>query len=289
MLADLSASWYWPFGSDEKPKPRVSELMEPASLLIDEASDLSSEGNISEAVEKYRKALEALDEVEAAEPERAQSPEFATLRTKRAYVSAAIDSLLLAQARDNARPVAVSDTTELERKLAEERGEKVAPAPKRDEGREMRDEGKEMRDEAVSATEKKKVEKPAAKSQRAKPKRRPNASLTPKERVMEAIGAGKYAEADRLLAEMLEERPNDAAALNLRAVKEIAEGKLGDAERTLDRAIQSNPRSHYAYYNMALLMLQADPPKVDGARRYYETGRMMGGPVDEGIEEAISK
>ena len=36
------ASWYWPFGSDDKSaKPRISELIEPASLLIDSAADLA--------------------------------------------------------------------------------------------------------------------------------------------------------------------------------------------------------------------------------------------------------
>jgi len=50
------ASWYWPFGSDEvdeRPK-RVSELIEPASLLIEEGSDLAAEGKTDEAVAKYR-------------------------------------------------------------------------------------------------------------------------------------------------------------------------------------------------------------------------------------------
>ena len=48
MLA--SASWYWPFGSDDDGKPlRVSELMEPASVLIDKASDLVEDGKIDEA------------------------------------------------------------------------------------------------------------------------------------------------------------------------------------------------------------------------------------------------
>ena len=32
VLADLSASWYWPFGDDEEAPPRLSELIEPASL-----------------------------------------------------------------------------------------------------------------------------------------------------------------------------------------------------------------------------------------------------------------
>ena len=102
-------------------------------------------------------------------------------------------------------------------------------------------------------------------------------------------GEGRYDEAGRIIAAMLSESPSDTAALNLRAVKETAEGRYRDAERTLDRAIQSNPLSHYAYYNMAVLMLQSEPPNVDGARRYYETGRAMGGPVDPGLEEAFSK
>ena len=283
VLADLSASWYWPFGDDEEAPPRLSELIEPASLLIDAASDLASDGKISEAVDKYREALNELDKIEAADPERAKTPEFATLRTKRAYVSAAIDSLLLSQARDNARPVAVCDPTELEKKLAAEKGA-AAAEPDQDEA---------ARPEAAAPSDpkiEKRAAKPVAKKKRHAPARqRPAANLTPKERAMTAIGEGRYKEADDIIAAMLAEKPDDSAALNLRAVKETAEGRYRDAERTLDRAIQSNPRSHYAYYNMAVLMLRSEPPNVDGARRYYETGRAMGGPVDSGLEEAFSR
>ena len=213
VLVDLPASWYWPFGDDEEAPPRLSELIEPASLLIDEASDLASEGKTSDAVEKYREALVELDKIEAADPERAQTPEFATLRTKRAYVSAAIDSLLLAQARGNARPVAVSDTTELERKLAEEKGEVVTAAPKQEPAQEAVELPKvaaapaDKADEtAVSAA---KAEKPAArpvaKKRRALAKARPEVDMTPKERAMKAIGEGNYDEAGRIIAAMLAE------------------------------------------------------------------------------------
>ena len=119
----VQASWYWPFGSDDdEAKPRrISELMEPASALIDEASDLAADGKVDESIAAYRKALVELDRVEAENPERAKSAEFATLRNKRAYVNAAIDTMLLSQVKANARAVAVSDTTELERRLAAER------------------------------------------------------------------------------------------------------------------------------------------------------------------------
>jgi tetratricopeptide (TPR) repeat protein len=123
-----SASWYWPFGSDddEKEQPRLSDIMEPASILIDSASDLADEGKTSEAVAEYRKALAELDRIELENPERAQTSEFATVRNKRAYVNAAIDSLLLTEARNNAKAVAVTDTTSLERRYASERAAKAA-------------------------------------------------------------------------------------------------------------------------------------------------------------------
>lgn len=125
LVGSVSASWYWPFGSDDEEVkvPRLSELMEPASVLIDEASDLAEDGQATEAVAKYRAALVELDRIEAENRERAKSPEFATLRNKRAYVNAAIDSLLMGQVRSNAKVVSVTDTTELEKKLAKERSE----------------------------------------------------------------------------------------------------------------------------------------------------------------------
>ncbi|MBQ2631640.1 MAG: hypothetical protein IJG13_18340, partial [Kiritimatiellae bacterium] len=138
IASGAAASWYWPFGSSDDasaPVRRLSELMEPASRLIDDASDLAAEGKSQEAVEKYREALAELDRIEAENPERAASPEFSTVRNKRAYVNAAIDSLLLAQVTANAKAVAVSDTTELEKRLAAEKaksaggGEAKAPAP----------------------------------------------------------------------------------------------------------------------------------------------------------------
>jgi len=285
-LAELQASWYWPFGDDdEQKKPRLSELMEPASLLIDDASDLASEGKISESVEKYRAALAELDRIEAEDPERAKAPEFATLRTKRAYVGAAIDSLLLVQARSNAKPVAVSDTTELEKKLAEERN----PAAKA--------EAEQAPERAVAKDSEPQAEAKAPKpaqvrkepAKRRRPSQRRDRALSPKEKVMNAIGDGDYAEADRIIASMLSEKPNNAMALNLKAARLSAEGRYRDAERALDQAIHSNPRSHFAYGNMATLILKSNPKNIEGARRYYETGRALGGPENSELEAAFAK
>ena len=86
---------------------------------------------------------------------------------------------------------------------------------------------------------------------------------------------------------MLVEKPNGAMALNLKAMMESAQGKLKEAERTLDQAIMSNPRSYFAYYNMAALVLQVDAANKKTAKRYYETGRAVGGPEDPQLEEAL--
>lgn len=262
------AGWYWPFGSDDvdekKKPPRLSELMEPASLLIDEASDLAADGKTTDAVDKYREALKELDRIERENPERVKAPEFSTVRNKRAYVSAAIDTLLMTEARYNAKAVSVSDTTELEKKLAAERNPQKAP--------------EKNKKTAVVA------EKPAEeKVVDVKPKK----PLTKSQQVLADIAKRDFNAATLLIKEMLVEKPNDAAALNLRAIKEAAEGDLKAAERTLDQAIQSNPRNHYAYYNMATLMLQISAANKDVARRYYETGRAVGGPVDANIERAL--
>lgn len=262
------ASWYWPFGSDDvdekKKPPRLSELMEPASLLIDEASDLAADGKTTDAVDKYREALKELDRIERENPERVKAPEFSTVRNKRAYVSAAIDTLLMTEARYNAKAVSVSDTTELEKKLAAERNPQKTP-----------EKNKKTAEVAEKPAEEKVVD--------VKPKK----PLTKSQQVLADIAKRDFNAATLLIKEMLVEKPNDAAALNLRAIKEAAEGDLKAAERTLDQAIQSNPRNHYAYYNMATLMLQISAANKDVARRYYETGRAVGGPLDANIERAL--
>ena len=268
----VQASWYWPFGSDEgeEEPQRISELMEPATKLIDEASDFAADGKVNESVETYRKALIELDRIERENPERAKGSEFATLRNKRAYVNAAIDSMLLSQVKQNARAVAVSDTTELEKKLAEERGEKSA-----------------QKSESEVVVEQRKVKNSAV---RLKPTTTAKSLAKPpteREQVIDAIANGDYATAESLIKEMLAKKPNGAMALNLRAAMEMRQGKFDVAEETLDQAIMSNPRNYSAYYNMAMLLLQKGVDNKASAKRYYETGRAMGGPENTDLEALL--
>ena len=268
LACGVQASWYWPFGSDDESadEPRISELMEPATELIDEASDLAADEKIDESVEKYRKALVELDRIEMENPERSKGSEFATLRNKRAYVNAAIDSMLLSQVQQNAKVVAVSDTTELEKRLAEERGEKSKSEVVVVQGRTT---NSTVRLNPTTTT------KPAAKP------------LTKRDQAIADIASGDYAAAELIVREMLEAKPNGAMALNLKAALEMKQGKFAEAERTLDQAVSSNPRDPSAYYNLALLLLQKDAGNKSSARRYYETGRAMGGAADPQLEALL--
>ena len=287
-VVSLEASWYWPFGSDDDDPPRLSELVRKSSELIGEASDLAAEGKVTEAVEKYQEALDELSRVEREHPELAEKVAGGTIKTKRAYVEAAIDSLLMNQVRENAKPVAVSDTTALERRLKEERGEKIAAptvveAPKEVAVRKVVETALARAKKAVAPQK-----KPVARAKKAT--RAPQTAQTPKtprDEAVKAISSGDYEKATRLIDALLNERPNDAAALNLRAVCAVSQGDARAAEAALDRAIQSNPRDYHAFYNMAILKLETRQDDRDGARRYYETGRALGGPRDEAIEEML--
>lgn len=310
------AAWYWPFGGndDEDAPPRLSELMEKASLLIDEATDLAADGKISGSVEKYREALEELNRVENENPERAATPEFASLRNKRAYVNAAIDSMLLTQAHENAKAVAVTDTTELEKRyeaLMAERRRKASSAAinGHDPEAEKPESDAEKLQEKASGRpkmesqlnrylkeERKRAKATAKAAAKVKAQREAMERLTemlvkePKNRKIrvalarEQFKRSEFGLAKDTLKRLLEENPSDAAALNLTAMCEAANGDTQSAERTLARAIQNNPRDYEAYYNMAVLKLQSGGSS-DAARRYYETGRAVGGPEDVDLEK----
>jgi tetratricopeptide (TPR) repeat protein len=238
--------------------------MEPASTNIDAAADFVADGNFTDAILRYERALAELDRIEREYEDSMHLPEFSTIKTKRAYVRAAVDSLKLKQVKDNARSVSVSDTADLEKKLAEERSSTKAPTP------------------AVSS------QKPVSQKVVSSPRvERSLKNLPPKQRVAAAIAKGDYEFADKEIALMLKMIPNDMVALNLKAAMESAQGKYKDAEKTLDQAIFSHPKSYHAYFNMARIKLAANPPDKDGARRYYENGRIYGGPQNKAIEAAL--
>lgn len=278
-VCTAGASWYWPFGGDAKPKPpRISELMEPATELIDNAADYAEDGDIDKAVEEYRKALAELDRIELENPDRADKPEFATLRNKRAYVNSAIDSLLLSQAQKNAASVAITDTTALEKEYAKRKADARAARSGRRPGR-VNDDTRFVNEGMGSV----KGEARRVKGEEVKGSRRARLQMA-----MEDLRDGDYDDALATVRELLREKPNDAAVLNLKARIESARGDLRAAEKTLDSCIQSNPKSYYAYYNMARLFLQVrGEAGATSAARYYRMGRDLGGPKDAALEDLV--
>ena len=289
------ASWYWPFGSDDdskkKDQPRLSELMAQASIAMDNASDLAAEGKVEEAVAEYRKALAELDRVERENPERAATPEFATVRNKRAIVNASIDSLYLAQARENARAVAVTDTTELEKRFAERRAERIATArgekksvtPRLESQLETYMAEERKRNDAVEqAAARIKTERTISELLEKDPKSRKARLL----QANEMINAGDPEGAIAKLDEVLADDPGDISALNMRAICEVTQGDAKAAQKTLVAAIKANPNDYHAFYNMTRLIMQTGGKKPT-AKRYYDTGRALGGPEDPSLEALL--
>lgn len=298
------AAWYWPFGSDdEKKPPRMSELMEESSILIDEAFDLAAQGKISEAVEKYKKAYEELEKLEFQYPDRAATSEFSTVRNKKAYVSTSIDSLLLKQASENARAVAVTDTTELEKRYEAEMKAKAAGQPAVDEDDEPEESKSATKENAPS--QHKKAEgvneaagAPARNAAAASERRGKIAKIAAenpanrKAKIMlavEDLKNGEFNAAELTIKELLAEKPNDVTALNLKAAVEAARGDYEKAKSTLHQLIQSNPKDHSGYYNLAKLIIKFEGAAGKAAaRRYYDTARKYyGGPKDAKLEELL--
>ena len=298
VVFPVQAAWYWPFGEDEDSpdaKPRLHRLLENANNLIEQAEDAALDGDAEKALELYNSALTNLVDVAAKNPDRAEKPEFAPLRNKIAATSAAIDSIRFAQVNQNIRAVAVTDTTELQKKYDEEQAKKKglkkpeekktqekkaeekgdAPKPKASEGSVDKPAAKKPEPPAVSAP----VKKPVA----AKPIK--IAGLDEKiQTALDEIQAKDYVAADLLLSDLEKARPNDLNVLILRAAAQNGLKYHLAARRTLEKAMRAHPKHYLPYYNLAYLMFKLEGEGAASARQYYELGRTLGGPQDLRLE-----
>lgn len=276
------AAWYWPFDFDpdstNKP-PRLHRLLEKANEYIELAEDEALDGNGDKAIENYRLALKELDRVEAENPDRAESPEFAPLRNKRATCSAAIDSIRFAQVNENRRAVAVSNTSDLERKWRIKHGLQT-----------LADEAFAKREAAkTNAAAQASSPVPAAATNAPSAKTPPGA-ISYDARLKEALAEvrkGDYATADRLLDGLEKERPDDLNLLLIRSAAQVGAGSLFAARRTLERAMKAHPKSYLPCYNLANLVLRLNE-NLAVARDYYEQGRALGGPRNEALERRLN-
>lgn len=261
------AAWYWPFDpDDEKKPPRLHRLLEKANDYIDMAEDESLHGNGDKAIENYRLALAELDKVERENPERAETPEFAPLRTKRATCQSAIDAIRFAQVNENTRVVSVTNTSELQKKWNRKHGI-VTPEEAAEE--------KRKKEEAEKAA--------AAKAGALAPELRAtyDAALADMRRK-------DYPAASQKLDALEKSSPEHLSLFLLRAALQVCQGQDFAARRTLERAARVHDKSYLPLYNLANLSLKIDDD-VDAARRHYERGRALGGPRNEALEKRLGR
>ena len=302
MAMPVRAAWYWPFGEDEDSpdaKPRLHRLLENANDLIEQAEDAALDGNAEKALELYNSALTNLVDVAAKNPDRAEKPEFAPLRNKIAATSAAIDSIRFAQVNQNIRAVAVTDTTELQKKYDEEQAKKKGlklPEEKKEEAKKAEEKKAESKPEATPEAPKKTEAKTAAEAHSVPAASTPAKKTVPAKPVKVAgldeklqtalneIQSKDYAAADLLLADLEKERPNDLNVLILRAAAQNGLKYHLAARRTLEKAMRAHPKHYLPYYNLAYLMFKIDGEGAASAKQYYELGRTLGGPQDLRLE-----
>lgn len=281
------ASWYWPFDFDpdstNKP-PRLHRLLEKANEHIELAEDEALEGNGDKAVEQYRLALRELDRVELENPDRAESPEFAPLRTKRASCSAAIDAIRFAQVDENERAVSVTDTRELEKRWRKKHGmmtpEDMAETPPARPSSPKEPPAKSRESTGVQVAKSSNVG-PVAKETALDSESAEQLQL-----VIQQIRRGDYAAADLLLDRLVQRHPTDLRLLLLRAAAQSGTGSNYAARRTLEKAVAAHPESYLPHYNLATLALRLGEG-VESARQHYQRGRAVGGPRNDALENSL--
>lgn len=276
---DAAASWYWPFGSDKKDPPRVSELTEKASEMMDAAADYADDGKIAEAIAEYEKAIEELDRVRGRHPDLVEQKEYASIRNKREIAVTSIGALKMSEITRNARTITVTDTTELQRKYDEKK--RKAKEAKGAKGAKANVETKKAKGNAEKKDAGKSPD-PWDEVLKTDPKNR-------KARLQKAnalFAKRSFNESTKILRELYGENRRDVAVLMLLAAVEAATEHPKAAEVLLMLALDADSRCYQAYYNMAILIMQTRPYDKAEARRYYETGLKFGGPVNPAIDEA---
>jgi len=101
------------------------------------------------------------------------------------------------------------------------------------------------------------------------------------------VQQGKHGDAAVVIDDLLADNPNDEAVLLLAAGSYTATGKYAKAMDVLDKALKQNPKSPAAYYNMAWLLLEMKPVKVDEPEMYYRQAVKLGGARDRDLERRL--
>ena len=290
LSACAQAAWYWPFTSDEdntnKP-PRLHRLLEKANDFIELAEDESLKGDADKALDYYRQALDELGRVQAENPDRAETPEFAPLRNKIATCKAAVDTIRFEQVNSNIRAVSVTDTAELQRKWNKRHGivdPEDSPAKDPVSAPEPPKDAPASSQEALSA--------PAPRQETAESSQDASdvsgeAELNDTLRLAaERLRNSEYPEAEKMLVKISEKYPDDLNVLIMRSAATAGTGRLYAARKLLEQAVKAHPQSFLPHYNLAYVTLELGEGR-NAAKLHYERGRELGGPVNEDLERRL--
>lgn len=116
--APVRAGW---FGDDVgvAQAKHVADLLREPSKLITQAQDAFDKGNLEDAIRLFAEARERFQEIEKKED--TSGAAFASLRLKKFHCISMLDALALQRANTQDRRQAVTDTDDLEARLAKER------------------------------------------------------------------------------------------------------------------------------------------------------------------------
>jgi tetratricopeptide (TPR) repeat protein len=297
----------WSKSKDKEPK--VTELLQPANDMMSEASAAYIDGKAKEAIEGYRKALAELVRLERENPARATSSEFAPVHFRKALCETEIDRIMLEEMNATARTVAVTDTSTLAAKRAARKKEAetnnlpevaVKLAPKKGEvpepasdatadGKKGTEKPINIRNELewakdmLSVDRFDEVEASLIKVLKQDPENVDARLLM----ALSNVQQGKHRDALVVLDDLLQDVPDDESVLLLAAGCYAASGGYSRAMTTLDKALTVNPKRPDGYLNMAWLLLEMTPGKLDEPEMYYRQAVKLGGARDRDLERRL--
>jgi tetratricopeptide (TPR) repeat protein len=311
---------------EKKEEIKVSALLEEVNKIMAEAQDVYVDGDGDKAVELYRKALGEIKKIEIRYPDRVTSSEFAPLRFRRALCETEIDRILLEQVSIASRSVAVTDTRELEKKRIKRKNEaatnrfaKISTKLNSKTGSGII-ESKTVEADKESREAKDGVAKRVEEGSRSADNTKLDIAVE-LDWVADMLAMEKFDEAERSLIRVLRADPPNFKGRYLLALVHARQNKLTDAQiiiedlvtdyadnesvlllasglytalqrypkamATLDRALKLAPKRPEGYLNMAWLLLQMNPGKLDDPEMYYRRSVELGGQRDFELEQRL--
>lgn len=290
----------------------VSVLLKEANELMSQAQVAYIDGDSKVAIEKYRATLKEIERVEQQYAQRAATSEFAPVRFRKALCETEVDRIMLEEANATARTVAVTDTSALEAKVAArnqvaitnavtptavtlntkqgavaDSGARVTTEPATTNKANIKDAAVAVKKELEWAKDMlvvdrfTEVDQAVLKVLKMEPANREARFLM----ALSCVQQGKHVDASVVLDGLLADQASDESVLLLASGAYASTGNYVKAMAMLDQAMKLNPQRPDGYYNMAWLLLEMNPSKIDDPELYYRQSVKLGGARDRALEK----